>query len=142
MEAKRISDKLWVVKLSPGEDILEGLAVFAREKGVGGFVNGIGAVKEPELGYFDLAEKSYKKKKFDGEFELLSLSGNISFIDNEPLVHVHAVLGRNDFSTIGGHLFSAEVSVTAEIVIIPWDMNELSRTEDQETGLKLWKLCD
>ena len=36
---------------------------------------------------------------------MLSLVGDVAARDGEPALHVHAVLGRSDGSTVGGHLF-------------------------------------
>ena len=35
-----------------------------------GWINGLGAIMDPELGYYDLKNKEYKKKTIIGEFEL------------------------------------------------------------------------
>ena len=42
------------------------------------WINGIGAILNPEIGYFDIENKDYRKKKFSGDFELVSLVGNMT----------------------------------------------------------------
>lgn len=85
----------------------------------GGFISGIGALKDVELGYYELHNKTYLRQKFEQEdFELIALNGNIPLKQNAPFIHVHALLGRRDFSVFGGHLFEATVAVTAEIMVL------------------------
>jgi hypothetical protein len=47
----------------------------------------------------------------------LSLQGNIAWRDDEPIVHCHAVLGREDFTVFGGHLADATVAATIELFL-------------------------
>lgn len=83
-------------------------------------VQGIGSVKDIDIGYFNTTKHDYIHKKFNNEdFELLSLLGDISLKDNKPFAHLHVILGNNNYQTIGGHLFSAKVAVTAELLIAP-----------------------
>ena len=86
----------------------------------GGVISGLGALIDVELGYYHLEEKDYLRKTFsEMDYELISLTGNISLKDGNPYVHVHAALGDNQFRVFGGHLFEANVAVTAEVSIIP-----------------------
>ena len=56
----------YLVRLEKGEEIIESLSSLAeREKIPGGFLYGLGAVKDVTLGYFDVANKKYVKKDFD-----------------------------------------------------------------------------
>jgi len=85
----------------------------------GGIISGLGAVSEAELGYFQTGPRDYLRKIFSDEHELVSLVGNISILDGQPFVHVHACLGDSSFQVKGGHLFEAKVSVSVEISIVP-----------------------
>ena len=138
MDFKKLESGLYAIKLSPGDDPIKCLSDFAQGEKVGGFFQGIGALKWAELGYFDIETKEYLHNRVDGYFELLSLMGNIVFVDDKPLVHAHIILGKRDNSTIGGHLFSGEVSVTGEIIFIPTDADEIARVKDEFTNLSLW----
>jgi predicted DNA-binding protein with PD1-like motif len=51
-------------------------------------------------------------------------------------VHVHAVLGRRDGSTVGGHLLQATVQPTLEVLLIE-SPGYLRKTCDRESGLAL-----
>ncbi|MDP3559672.1 MAG: DNA-binding protein, partial [Legionellaceae bacterium] len=110
-----------VIVLNKGDKLVENLTHLMTQHGVkGGLISGVGALKEVELGYYELENKTYLRKTFQEEdYELLSLNGNITLKDNAPYIHVHAVLGKSNFSTFGGHLFEAVVAVTAEITVIP-----------------------
>lgn len=103
----------------------------------GGMISGLGALKNVELGYYDLHQQTYIRKTFDqDDYELLNLTGNYAFKEHQPLVHVHATLGARDFSTFGGHLFEATVAVTAEVSVTPLGKMPC-RQFDQQTGLFL-----
>lgn len=108
-----------MVILEKGQKLVASLTEFAKEHQLkGGLISGLGALKNVELGYYELESKEYLRKTFsDEDFELISLTGNISLKDDEPYIHVHACLGNSQFQAIGGHLFEAEVAVTAEIFI-------------------------
>ena len=107
----------------------------------GGTISGIGALKETELGYYHLENKDYVRKTFSEEdYELISLNGNITKKDGSHFIHVHASLGRSDFSVFGGHLFEAKVAVTAEIYINP--LGALPERQMQESlGLQTISRC-
>ena len=125
------------IKLDKGEDVLGVISSFSIEKNVrSGFLTGIGVVKDVELGYFDVATKNYEVKRFEGEYELLSMMGNIAIADGKPSPHIHVTLSSRDFKCFGGHLLGASVGVTCEIVLAITEMN-VERIYDAETGLKL-----
>lgn len=131
------SQKKYLIRLFRGEDILESLQKFCRHNpDIGsGHIQGIGAVSEAIIGFFNGTE--YLENSFSENLELLSLIGNIA--QNE-IVHVHGVFGREDGSCIGGHIFKGcLVSVTCEIHISILEP-KVSRTEDPDTKLKLLDL--
>ena len=103
-----------------GQKLIETLTREVTELGLkGGVISGLGALIHAELGYYHLEEKHYLRKTFsEMDYELISLTGNLSLKDGAPYIHVHAALGDNQFRVFGGHLFEAEVAVTAEISIV------------------------
>ena len=117
----RNEDGIWLVRLEKGEKVREQLALFAKEHAIkGGTVSAIGAFDWAELLYFDEEAEVYRNKTFSGGLEVLTLNGNLSLLEEgEPMVHLHATLGRDDYSVIGGHLNEALVSVTLETFIVP-----------------------
>lgn len=113
-------DKHFLI-LEKGEKIMASLVEHAKMNGIDGAeVTGIGAINQVEIGVYHLENKQYEKKHFGAEvFELISMDGNISLKENTPFPHIHASLGRENFSVLGGHMFEAEVFVTCEICVTP-----------------------
>lgn len=109
----------WVLRVDAGEEIVGVLRDFAAREGVRcGQVSALGAVGEVELGYFVRATGEYVRRSFHGEYEILSLTGNLSELDGAPFPHCHIVIGGPDFAACGGHLFRAVVTVTCEAQIV------------------------
>lgn len=136
---KKVSNG-YIIRLEKGEEVIATLSNFSeKEKIPGGFLFGLGAVKDPTLGYFDLEKKEYLKKTFNQEYEISSLVGNIYYFEGKPGVHAHVSLSGKDFNVIGGHLFSATITGTGEFFIYVSD-DILERKKDLQTGLNLLDL--
>jgi uncharacterized protein len=108
--------------LDPGDELMSCLMRLARHEEIeAAWITGIGAVRELELGFYHLAPPGvsgrYQRREFDEPLEACSLSGTISLLDGEPFPHVHGVFSRPDYSTIGGHVFSAVCHVTLELAV-------------------------
>ena len=130
----------WLLRFHRGEEIVSGLLAFARDRGLqGGWVQGLGAVEDAELGYYDLDTKEYLRQTFPGDWEIAALVGNLGWANDEPAAHLHAVLGSRDFTARGGHLFRGRVGATCEIFVRDLG-SRLERGPDSETGLNLWRL--
>ena len=139
MKYRLNNDKI-LISLSRGDRINEVLEIFAENKSIGcAWVNGIGAIENPEVGFYSLKDKIYNKKIFFGEFELISLVGNITIKDDKPFSHTHITFSNTKFEVLGGHLFDAKVSVAGEFVLIPFD-RPLNRKMNIDMGLPLWCL--
>ena len=134
-------DDGYLVKVFPGEEIVASLLQLAEKEHIlGASVTGIGGVKEVEIGYFDLKKNDYVRKKIQENLELVSLLGNFSYIDSKkPFYHLHATLGTRSYKAIAGHLFSAVVSITAEIHLITFS-EKIVRSYDPTFRLNLWNL--
>ncbi len=123
--------------LKRGEDLAAGITAYCDENRIrSAQVTGIGAVEDVELGFYDLEARTYLRRKLQGIYELLSLTGNITRVDGKAFLHAHAVLGARDYSCMGGHLFGARVAVTGEIVMVETHL-ALTRAMNEEVGLKL-----
>ena len=134
-------DSHYLLRLDKDEPLFSTLETWAQEKKLhGGYMKGIGALKDVELGFYHLDKKEYEKKVFEKEAELLSLDGNLSYKDGKPFFHIHAVLGNERFEAFGGHLFSANIAVTCEIQFIPIH-EKIERKYDEEIGLHLMSSC-
>ncbi len=138
MEARAFGDH-WVIRLDKGEEILETLKGFAADKGIRlGTIRGIGAVNKATIGVFLTGSKEYLRREVAGDHEITSLEGNISRMDGEVYLHVHANLADVRNNTIGGHLNAAVVSATCEVVVQILD-GEMEREFNEEVGLNLYK---
>ena len=130
----------YLVRLFRGEEVIGSLTSLAeKEKIQSGFLFGLGAVANPKLGYFDLKTKEYQSETFEGEFEIVNLTGNISQLDGKPFIHAHMTISDEECRAFGGHLFSAQIHATGEISILDFGL-PVSRRLNQEIGLKLLDL--
>ncbi|MCS7249424.1 MAG: DNA-binding protein [candidate division WOR-3 bacterium] len=137
MEVKKINKNIYFLRLEKEEDIISSLKAFAeKEKLKGAFFYGIGAGKDFTIGCYDLKKKEYLKKRIKKDGEILSLIGNISYVNNEIFVHTHILISDKNFKIFGGHLFSAKVTATLEIFLLLID-KKLQRTFFPEIGLNL-----
>ncbi|MDP6574988.1 MAG: DNA-binding protein [Candidatus Peribacteraceae bacterium] len=133
----KLSDSAHVLILETGEEIVEGLTKYLTENNItAGSISGIGAATDVILNFYNVETKEYEEKGFPEELEILSLVGNISIKEGSPFAHLHIVLGNNEYACIGGHLKSARVGPTCEIVIQQLDA-EMKRELDEVTGLYL-----
>ncbi len=139
MDYKRSSKEI-VIRLDEDDEIIESVAaVCSKENIESAFLAGIGAVKKAEIAHFDTSKNEYASKTFEGMFEIVSMSGNVSMLEGKQTAHIHIVLGKKDFAAVGGHLLNAVVNPTCEIVVLPLE-NKIAREKDKKTGLNLQKL--
>ncbi len=129
-----------LIRFHRGEDIVGGLIEFARAHGIeGAWVNALGAIEDPELGYYHLDRREYTRQLFPGEWEITAIVGNLGRHGADPVLHVHATLGAVDFSTRGGHLFAGKAGATCEVFLRSLGAR-LERRLDPGVGLNLWAL--
>ena len=125
---------------SKGDSINKTFEIFAEVKGVGcAWLNGIGALENPEIGYYSLEDKTYHRKLFKGEYELTSLIGNITMKEGQPFAHTHITFSDTEYRVFGGHLFDAEITAAGEFVLFRSE-EEIHRKMNNEIGLALWCL--
>lgn len=130
----------FLVRLDRGEEVIETLTAFAaRRKIASAFLQGIGAVEKAEIGHFDLARKTYRRRAVSPVAEVVGLSGNISILSGRPFIHAHIILAGPDQKVTGGHLFSATVAVTLELYVRVI-RGRLVRQHDPKTGFNFWHI--
>ncbi|HEX4032602.1 MAG TPA: PPC domain-containing DNA-binding protein [Terracidiphilus sp.] len=143
MRSKQIADnpKTFAIILDPGEEILACLKKIAGAEGfAGSSFKAIGALSRVELGWFNWEAKTYQTAvKLEEQVELLSLIGDIALKDGEPQVHAHLVVGRADGTAHGGHLLSAIVRPTCEIILTE-NPEHLQKQVDPESGIALIRI--
>ena len=136
MRAKQIGNHI-IMRIDRGEMLLDELNSVCRKYSVGcASVSGIGATDSFVCGVFNLETKEYKEFEFNGTYEILSLSGNITVKDGDPYIHLHICAGDELGKCIGGHLKQARISATCEIIISLIDC-KVGRVHDAGSGLNL-----
>lgn len=138
MKFKKFGNKL-IVRIDKGEEVVETLKRICKENNITlGSISGIGAVNKVTVGLFETTTKKYHSKEFSGDFEIAPLCGNVSTMNGETYIHLHANLSDSEHKSFGGHLNSAIVSATCECII---DVIEGSadREFSEEIGLNLFK---
>jgi predicted DNA-binding protein with PD1-like motif len=141
MKAKLLNDgpeRTFALIYEVGDEVAAGLKQFAKEhRPRSAHFTAIGAFSDAVLAYFDWEAKQYKDIPVKEQVEVLALAGDIAWKDDgEPVVHAHVVVGRSDGSTCGGHLKSAHVRPTLELVLVEYPKH-LERKHDPQTGLAL-----
>jgi predicted DNA-binding protein with PD1-like motif len=130
----------YLVRLATGEEIHASLKQLATVERIdAASVEGIGAVYDAVLGYFDRATREYARRPVPDEMEIVSLAGTLAIKESQPFAHLHVVLGGRNFEALAGHLFEAKTGATCEIVVRPLE-GYVRRTLDEATGLYLLDL--
>ena len=141
MDYRRFSNT-YVVKIDKGEDIVERLEFLCRKENITlGTITGIGAANKVVIGLFETETKEYRSVEVNGDYEITSLTGNITTKNGEPYLHLHATLGNISYHLIGGHLNSAIVSGAGEVVINVIE-GKVEREFDPDIGLNLLKMIE
>jgi len=98
----------------------------------------IGMVKEARIGFFNPKRGAYDTTYLDREFEILACPGNVSTMEDRPMVHAHIMLGDERGQTVGGHLLSGTRVFNAEFFIQELNGGRLERRYDQHTRAAVW----
>jgi uncharacterized protein len=143
MKAKIMNDapeRTIALVLDAGDEVMGKLHAFAAEHNLmASRLTAIGAFQRATLGYFNWERKAYERIPVDEQVEVLALVGDIALDGGKPKVHAHAVLGKRDGSTVGGHLLEAHVRPTLEVLLIE-SPAYLRRVHDAHSGLALIRI--
>ena len=132
-------DKTYIVRIDRGEEILEQVRELALKEGIRlASVQALGAVNEFTVGVFRPGEKRYDANVFQGDYEIVSLTGTINTMDGGFYTHLHMSAGDETGHVFGGHLNRAVVSAVCEMVVteIP---GSVDRAFNEEVGLSLFR---
>ncbi|HLA82211.1 MAG TPA: DUF296 domain-containing protein, partial [Thermoleophilia bacterium] len=72
------------------------------------------------------------------QLEVISMVGNVSLLNGEPIVHAHMVLSDEEGRCFGGHLAANTVVFNMEILMTTLSGPPVTRKLDSDTGLTLW----
>jgi predicted DNA-binding protein with PD1-like motif len=141
MQAKLVKDtpqeKVYTVIFYKGDEVLSGLTDFAiQHKIEDAHFTAIGAVSGGTLAWLDPTNKIYHRISVAEQVEVLSLIGDVATFNGKPVVHMHAVLGKPNGNTIGGHVFELNVNPTLE-VFVTVNTTPLRKKPDDASGMKL-----
>ena len=137
MHCRRVGNSALLVVLGRDEKVVANLLKAAADNGIeGGWVQGLGSVKDAEMGYYDLPKRSYLRRKFEEDMELVGFGGNIAMAGPERVLHAHCCISGPELISFAGHLFEARVAVTAEFLIQDFGVR-VERAEVPEVGLRL-----
>lgn len=135
----RMTDRI-LVRLHPGDELHDCLRSLARAERIpSAALTGLGAVDDVTLALYTLATRRYLETRLTGELEVVSMTGNVSWLGDEPITHIHGVVSRADGSTAGGHFMRATVSITLEVMLLVYP-ERVERALDPACGLNLLDL--
>ena len=138
MDYRRFDNQI-VARIDKGEEIIEKIKEIALKENIKlANINALGATNDFTVGVYNVEEKKYYSNEFKGNFEIVSLTGTINTMNDEFYTHIHMSAGNNKGEVFGGHLNSAIVSATCEIIINIIN-GKVDRNFNKEIGLNLFE---
>lgn len=137
--------RVFIAKIDNGDNLLDCIKQLAENEGINtavflmvGALKGASFVagpKEPVL------PPDQVWKKFDDGREIVG-TGTLFTGDGEPVLHIHAGIGKGDQGLVGCIRENAEAYVVVEVVMLEIKGIEAVKDFDRETGLKILKFLD
>lgn len=138
MEYRRFNNTI-VLRIDKGEEVLETIKKVALDENIKlANINALGATNSFTVGVFNTSEKKYYANSFEGDFEIVSLTGSINTMNGEFYSHLHMSCGDDTGKVFGGHLNKCIISATCEMFIYIID-GSVDREFDENIGLNLFK---
>ena len=138
MEYRKFNNTI-IARIDKGEEILEKIKEISIKENIKlANINALGAINEFTVGVFKTKEKKYYSNSFEGDFEIVSLTGTVNTMNGEFYTHIHMSAGDAEGKVFGGHLNKAIVSATCEMFIQVID-GTVEREFDEGVGLNLFK---
>jgi len=136
MKLRKFGNKL-VVRIDKGEEIVETLTQLCKKNKIKlGSVSGVGGIERVTVGSFKAKTKEYFSQELIGDYEITNLIGNISTMKGKIYLHLHITISDSNNNAFGGHLNSAIISTTGEIIIEEIE-GEIEREFNEEVKLNL-----
>lgn len=139
------------VRLSPGTDLLTGIAEVCRDRGIraASIASCIASLRRAS--FFVVVPMDNRTGggysepvHLEAPLEIVSAQGSVGEEENgEVFVHLHAALSDSRGIVHGGHLIqgACPVLITSEIVLLPLQGVRLKRTQDPEVDMPILKPC-
>src|SRR6267142_4714165 len=119
-----------IARLYAGEEIHASLKALARERAIpSAALTGLGAVSDVTLAFYDPARRVYLETRLTEDLEVATMTGNIAWAGDEPMIHLHGVVSRADCTTAAGHIMRGVVSATLEVMLTVYP-ERIARTHD------------
>ncbi len=134
----------FVGRLVRGENVHDAFLAFAQGQNVtAATLTAVGSLESVTLGAYDQSHRRDRPpRRFATAVELLSLTGNLTLQDGEPVLHLYATVSRetdNGIDVLGGRLFAAQ-AFSVEFSLTAYDDATLERSPDPGTGMPLWAM--
>ena len=129
----------YVLRLDPGEEIVGSLTRLVEQESIQlASVSALGAANDVTIGIFNTVEKKYYSQRYQGDYEISALVGNVTRKEGEPYLHLHITIGNPVTGQVhAGHLSSATISATLELFLQVWD-GQVGRKFSDTVGLTCW----
>ncbi len=121
--------KTHVFRLTPGEDLLESIVEYCRERNLKAAIvlTCVGSLRMAAIRLADQKEVTL----FKGKFEIVCLTGTLS----PDGAHLHIAISDHTGRTLGGHLMPGSlIYTTAEIALGELEELRFTRPLDEQTG--------
>ena len=135
-----------VARVKPGSDLFRSLQKVVVEEGVtsGVILSGVGLLKQAKIRNcktlpeeYPITDANRTFLSFEKPLEILSISGNVTLAEGEPLVHAHLTLSsveEDEITVMGGHLIEGCVIFGfSEFAILELEGIEMAKRFDEET---------
>ena len=94
MEYKRFGSTV-VARIDRGEEVLSALKDIALRENIKlAAVSALGATDDFTVGVFNVQQKQYHANRFQGAYEIVSLTGTVTTKDGEFYAHLHMCAGN------------------------------------------------
>lgn len=139
MTHKKVSQG-YIVKFTQKEKLIHELKQFIfKQKIKSAWLNGLGAAAGATLGFYDIENQLYEWHDYTSLAEITNLTGNVSWHNEDPVIHLHGTFTGKDMQAYGGHVKELIVGGTCEMLIIT-NNHIINRKHDDTTGLNTLEL--
>lgn len=132
-----------LLSLRTGDDLYAAVSGFVRDHDIrAATLTFLGAVRRASLRYYNQEEKRYEDFDINKHLEVVAGTGNVSVLEGEPFVHIHAAFADAAGRAHGGHVNEGTEVFALEVTL--WQLDGIApvRQLDETTGLMLWGPAD